>query len=398
VKLDDLIRDAKKDSPPEVDWKSVDEKLFSRIEQEPRPLANEEAPEQGARVVWIGSAIALAAAAAALVLIHPASSGVDSHAQAAPTNAGVVAAGDVQGHAPGAQLGRGDRIDVVDQVAYFEAPNERGTAAVRWTASRGSLLHVEHAASPLVLSLEKGAAEAQVTPVPNGEAFAIDVTASTGEVVRVAVHGTHLRVARDGDKVTVDLTEGVVSIGAPPRRGSTIGQLVTAPAHVELDARDLSSVRVDHAASAVRPAERVTPAPRADQETAFVPPATINQGVQTLAPFDIVSSGPQHAQSLKAPPTTLGNVAPPVYLTTPDEIAAAIAACGKDQVAAGNTFSTNLSLDLKDDGTPSMAHFNPPFMPGSTGDSARNCATNVIYKRTKLASATGTITVPIEIK
>ena len=394
MKLDDLIRDAKKDSPKDnfgVDWKSVDEKLFARIEEEPKPLPSEdEGSSSGGRVVWIGSAIALAAAAAALVLVHPASSGVDPHAQA-PQNAGVVAAGDVEGHVAGAQLARGDRIDVVDQVAYFDAPGK-----VRWAAPRGSLLHVEHAASPLVLSLEKGAAEAQVTPVPNGEAFAIDVTSSSGEVVRVAVHGTHLRVARDGDKVTVDLTEGVVSIGAPPRRGSTIGQLVTAPAHVELDARDLSSVRVDHTPSAVRPAESVMPAPRADQETAFVPPATIQQQTQTLQPFDVLGQS-QHTQTLKAP-TTLGNVAPTAWLTTPDEVAAAITACGKDQVATGITFSTNLALELKDDGTPSMAHFNPPFMPGATGDSARDCATNVIYKRTKLSNSGSSVTVPVEIK
>ncbi len=389
MKLDDLIRDTKKDSPG-VDWKSVDEKLFARIEQEPRPLSNDEAPEQGARVVWIGSAITLAAAAAALVLVHPASSGVDSHAQA-PQSAGLVAAGDVEGHHPGAQLARGDRIDVVDQVAYFEAPG-----AVRWSAPQGSLLHVEHAASPLVLSLDKGAAEAQVTPVPNGEAFAIDVTASSGEVVRVAVHGTHLRVAREGDKITVDLTEGVVSIGAPPRRGSTIGQLVTAPAHVELDARDLASVRVDHEPSSVRPAERVTPAPRADQETAFVPPPNLNQ-VQTLQPFDIVGQPHVTNSTQHAVPFLGTSNAPqaPTSLTTSDEISAAIAACGKDDVV-GSTFSTNLSLQLKDDGTVAMAYFNPPFLPGAR-ESARDCATNVIYRRTKLG-ATGTVTVPIEIK
>ena len=396
MKLDDLVRDAKKDSP-NVDWKSVDDKLFTRIEQEPRPVAtNDEASEHGARVVWIGSAIALAAAAAALVLVHPASTGVDAHAQAS-NGAGVVAAGDVQGHVPGAQLARGDKIDVVDQVAYFEAPKEHGVAAVRWSAPQGSRLLVQHAASPLVLSLEKGAAEAQVTPVPNGEAFAIDVTSSSGDVVRVAVHGTHLRVARDGDKVTVDLTEGVVSIGAPPRRGSTIGQLVTAPAHVELDARDLSSVRVDHAASAVRPAERVTPAPRADQETAFVAPAMINDQVQTLQPFDIVGQ-PQHMQVVRPQTNVQSMVAPPVYLTTSDDVSAAIAACGKDDVRAGSTFTTNLSLTLKDDGTVAMANFAPPFVPGPNQDSARDCAANVIYKRVKLANSTGAVTVPIEIK
>jgi hypothetical protein len=383
MKLDDLIRDTKKDAP-DVDWKSVDEKLFARIEQEPRPLTTSDEPEQNGRVIWIGSALTLAAAAAALLLVHPGSNGsngVDPHASA-PQSAGVVAAGDVQGHHPGSQLGRGDRIDVVDQVAYFEAPG-----AVRWSASQGSLLHVEHAASPLVLSLEKGSAEAQVTPVPSGEAFAIDVTASSGEVVRVAVHGTHLRVARDGDKITVDLTEGVVSIGAPPRRGSTIGALVTAPAHVELDARDVSSMRVDHEASSVRRAERVTPAPRADQETAFVP----SPAVQTLEPFEIVAE-PRTPSHVLKPQTT--NILPtaPVYLTTTDELASALVACGKDTIIPQSVFSTTLTIQLGDDGSMKTATFTPAFLP-----EARDCAANVIWKRTKLANTTGTVTVPVEI-
>ncbi len=388
MKLDDLVRDAKKDQP-EIDWKSVDEKLFAQIEQEPRALSSREneEPEHGGRVVWIASAVTLAAAAAALFFVHPAKDTVEPHGGRA-ASAGVVSFGDVSIGATaaaahtGTQLNRGDRIDVVDQVAYFEAPG-----AVRWASQQGSVLHVEHAASPLVLSLEKGAAEAQVTPVPSGEAFAIDVTASSGATVRVAVHGTHLRVARDGDKITVDLTEGVVSIGAPPRRGSTIGALVTAPAHVELDARDLSSMHVDHAASAVRPAERVTPAPRADQETAFVAPLPV-QITATSSPHVTTSTQAQRPQQptivVPAPPA-------PAMLTTPDEIANAIAACGKDAVAPQTTFSTTLSLQVGDDGNVKNGRFNPPLLP-----EARDCADNVIYKRTKLAP--GTLTVPIDIQ
>jgi len=34
-KLDDLIRDMKQDVP-KPDWKSIDDKLFARIEREPR--------------------------------------------------------------------------------------------------------------------------------------------------------------------------------------------------------------------------------------------------------------------------------------------------------------------------------------------------------------------------
>ncbi len=387
--LDDLVRDTKKEKAPEIDWKSVDEKLFARIEQEPRSLSSEadEESERGGRVVWIASAVTLAAAAAALLFVHPAKESVDTHGGRA-SSAGVVSFGDVSIGAnaaqaqPGTQLGRGDRIDVVDHVAYFEAPGK-----VRWAAQRGSVLDVEHAASPLVLSLEKGSAEAQVTPVPSGEAFAIDVTASSGATVRVAVHGTHLRVARDGDKITVDLTEGVVSIGAPPRRGSTIGSLVTAPAHVELDARDVASMRVDHTPSAVRPAERVTPAPRADQETSFVAPPPVQ-----LASND-TSSSSQHVvttQSQKSSQQQITLVAPPpaAYLTSPTEIANAIAQCGKDPVAP---FATSLLLQVDDSGTVQIARFDPPLFP-----EARDCAANVIYRRSKLSA--GTFTVPIDIR
>src|SRR4051794_737119 len=99
MKLDDLIRDAKKDTP-DVDWKSVDEKVFARIEQEePRALTSNDEPEQNGRVVWIGAALTLAAAAAALLFVHPASTVVDQFSGAStPQSAGVVAAGDVQGH------------------------------------------------------------------------------------------------------------------------------------------------------------------------------------------------------------------------------------------------------------------------------------------------------------
>src|SRR5207237_528524 len=119
-------------------------------------------------------------------------------------------------------------------------------------APRLGRARVKSAGESLVLGLEEGAIEAQVTPVPTGEAFAVDIAAGSS-LVRVAVHGTHLRVARNGSHVVVDLTEGVVSIGAPPRTGSTYGTLVTAPSHVEFDAADLDhTLRIEHAPAAVR--------------------------------------------------------------------------------------------------------------------------------------------------
>jgi len=375
VKLDDLVRDAKKDTP-DVDWKSVDEKLFARLEQEPRPLRASEDDElrSGGRVAWIGAAFTLAAAAAALVFVHPAHENVDAREAAS-------LAAPLAG--PTGPLVRGQRIDVTEDVSYFESPGK-----VRWSAPRGSVLRVEQS-SPLVLSLEQGAAEAQVTPVPSGEAFAIDVTASTGAVVRVAVHGTHLRVARAGDQVTVDLTEGVVSIGAPPRRGSTIGTLVTAPAHVELDATSLDSIRVDHAPSAVRPAERVTPAPR-DPEVALLPQSPVqHEVIEPLAHETHALSTPVRAPKSHSDVAVVDPPAP-TWLTTTDELASAIAAeCGK---SAASTYATTLALHVDPDGTVKRAIFTPPMFPEGQ---ARDCSAIVIYKRTKLAA--GDYTVPISI-
>jgi hypothetical protein len=392
IELDDLVRDAKKDLP-EVDWKSVDEKLFARLEREPRPLpVEDETHAPGARVLWVGAAFALAAAAAALVFVHPARESVDPQASLAQPAGelvhGDVAIGATSSARDGTQLARGDRIDVVDDVAYFQSPGK-----VRWAAPRGSVLRVEHEASPLVLSLEQGAAEAQVTPVPSGEAFAIDVTSSSGSVVRVAVHGTHLRVARSGDHVTIDLTEGVVSIGAPPRRGSTIGTLVTAPAHVELDARDPSSVRVDHEPSSVRPAERVSPAPLEHEVASLAPPPPLGRG-ELLEPQEHETvHAPTLASAHKstAPVENVESVQPPAptWLTTSAELASALARC-TGSLPAGMTFSTTLSLRVGDDGTVKRAIFRPAMPPD-----ARDCTANVIYKRSKLAP--GDVTIPITI-
>ena len=129
----------------------------------------------------------------------------------------------------GASLHDGETAEAQGGEALFAAPGR-----VAWLLETGTEVTVVRAGTSggaIVLALAVGAVEAQVTPVPAGEAFAVDI-----DGVRVAVHGTHLRVAREkrgGTSVVVDLTEGVISVGAPPRAGATVGVLVTAPAHVE---------------------------------------------------------------------------------------------------------------------------------------------------------------------
>jgi hypothetical protein len=251
---------------------------------------------------------------------------------------------------------------------------------------------VRHAESPLLLALEHGAVEAQVTPVPNGEAFAIDVDIPNDGRLRIAVHGTHLRVAREGTHVTVDLTEGIVSIGTPPRSGSTYGTLVTAPAHVEIDLTT-SAIKVDHDSARVRPA--------------------VPQGVSAIpalgqAHVDLLSPphAPDHPHPVESQGTPQGIVtsptasagSPPVAHGAADAhpeqtVATAVKACAVKHLRAADvrvTVSSKLSLRVGDDGLVTFARFDPPLAPA-----AQECAATSIYK-TRFPHA-GTIEIPIEV-
>jgi hypothetical protein len=248
--LSELVAEARTLPVPELDWSKVDETLFARVERE-SAQRSALASHRGQPWPWLLLGGVAAAAAAALVMVQP--SGHSSEVTAKATakadsvalregaagqlsfqkGAGEVRIDGAKERAGAAPHG-GDSIETRGATAVFEAPGR-----LSWLLEDESKVSVERTGgegSPVVLALDHGAVEAQVTPVPSGEAFAVDVGG-----VRIAVHGTHLRVARDGDRVIVDLTEGVVSVGAPPKVGSTYGTLVTAPAHVELQVSSLAT-------------------------------------------------------------------------------------------------------------------------------------------------------------
>jgi hypothetical protein len=248
---------------------------------------------------------------------------------------------------------------------------------------------VKSAGEPLVLDLQDGAIEAQVVPVARGEAFAVDVGTERG-VVRVAVHGTHLRVARAGNRVVVDLTEGVVSIGVPPRVGVTYGTLVTAPAHVELDATDLRTLRIDHTPASVR-----APIPLVHEGAvglrAEAPPLAVASAEPPQAA--VVASAPKDAVVHASEPALTAKVEPRKAAVPPREaIAAAVRNCAAARSQSGEvhvTVTSNLSLQVSGGGMVENAQFSPP-LPADVQD----CAAKVIYKA-KLEE-TGLVAIPIE--
>src|SRR5579859_5889344 len=255
--LQRLIVEAREDlgkkPAPQVDWARVDRKLFDRIEQSENASF---ATRRSLQVAWAaGAALVSAAAVAAMVLGRTTEvSPIESVRAGSDEPAGIVVAiegdGDLLVNGKQAPVGSTLRLDdVVEARGAARATVER-PGKVTFALEHGTRAVVEHTHGALVLALESGSVEAQVVPVPRGEAFAVDVGRA-----RVAVHGTHLRVerqhgnagsSRSGDLVVVDLNEGVVSVGQAPRIGSTSGVLVTAPAHAEFAADDAGTLSVTH--------------------------------------------------------------------------------------------------------------------------------------------------------
>ncbi len=379
------------DAAARVDWNRVEAGLFSRLEKQRQT-------ERSRRVrvsayTWTNIAAALAAAAIVVVLLArpgPRSSALEVDA------ATIVAIGDggdvlVNGHLSGvgASVRRGDVIEARGAEASLSRPGK--VAFALEAGARVTVTHPREARGPLVLALERGAVEAQVVPVASGEAFAVDIGGS-----RVAVHGTHLRVARDGVNVAVDLSEGVVTVGEAPRVGSVLGSLVTAPAHVEFSANASATLTVSHDPAAVRtPRLGSASASAGASEVAALPSAETRTPRSAQAP-----AGESHAMQNTAPRASsllpvdspAEAVAPvgtvPVGAVSAEAVApaldpeAAIANAVRACMAARPLpdtmkviVSTTLLVELADDGSPRAAHFTPPVAPD-----VNSCAAAAIYK------------------
>jgi hypothetical protein len=376
---------------PEAELVEAEDRLFARLDAHDAALA-QRAISGGSASFWGPVAFITAVAAGVLLFSHPPShrqgDGPSSDAArsalpsepvsstpsrptapaelAAVTGGGEVRVDGVGAFGAGVSLHDGENLEARGGMAAFSAPGR-----VDWLLENGTEVTAVRAGNhggAIVLGLRVGAVEAQVTPVPAGEAFAVDV-----EGVRVAVHGTHLRVARaerGGSWVVVDLSEGVISVGAPPKTGSTVGHLVTAPAHVEFSVMDLEgTLRVEHDPARVR--APVDPLSLAAPE----PPSPSGNGTHPLGEVGVAAlparPSPASADMPVATPTAAGmrGRLPPVVVAPPtplERLSTAVRSCA-DQTNHGGTgsvtISSMLTVDVKDDGLARLASFDPPLVP-----------------------------------
>jgi hypothetical protein len=405
--LERLIREAREDlgrkGAPRVDWEEVDRKLFARIERDEERAARALRP--AAKFAWAGGALALSAAAVAALVVgrtsdrRPLEASPAVAEEAAGNVVSVEGDGDLLVDGKPAAVGATLRVgDVVDVRGAARATVER-PGKVTFALEHGARATVERVQGTLVLALERGGVEAQVVPVPRGEAFAVDVGHS-----RVAVHGTHLRVERQhettasgaspkSDRVVVDLSEGVVSVGEAPRLGSTSGTLVTAPAHAEFSADDAQgTLDVTHDPARVRAAVALGASTvQARTVTATPAAATPHGDTEPRA-----ASGLAATAHVEGRPTS-GNVSAPATAADPNAeatLASTVRACFAARPSAANvtvSVSTTLRLALRDDGSVRSARFDPPVAPDVNA-----CAAQSIY-RTRFAHG-GSAAVSIDIK
>jgi hypothetical protein len=443
--LDQLIDEARASLKPDhmgqnIDWEKVDAQLFARIESEskiggetsgirksglPSPLRFGAEPS---RTWQVGGLLAIAAAFA-FVMHRPAANSdasldadrtdhavSNAHAETALMLSAVPPGADVRVDGELATAGRSLRaLDSIEtSTTHVDLSAAKGSqgSAVAWRIeehSRASIASLGNGSAPLVVDLASGTLEAQVTPVERGEAFAVDLRGDANDiadgshdVIRIAVHGTHLRVARDRSKNTasIDLTEGVVSIGFPPKSGSTYGKLVTAPAHIEIDlARFFATdgadqaVVVDKHSAAVRPPETPTAHDATTPQAALAneEPAA-NEAADEGHPLTPAPL-PNQADQTHAQPTIDHAT---VDARATEAIRTAAHACAAVRESSNELrviVSSKLSLHVGADGIVQMARFDPPLTPV-----AQDCAGKTIYKTHFAPSASAhDVEVPVEV-
>jgi len=417
--LTELTKEAKSHWVPPArseghDADELDRKLFDRIDAYEAEQKKVIRPAVDGRF-WGGVAVITAIAAGALVFAHSrgdseSSAGLDRVESTGPVltpTAPPVAVGalpvpeapratapaNLSAMTSGGELRVDGKVAVVHEVslhdgqrveahggeAVFAAPGR-----VDWLLERGTEISAVRAGThggAIFLALSVGAVEAQVVPVVAGEAFGVDV-----DGVRVAVHGTHLRVARPergGAHVTVDLSEGVISIGAPPKAGSTVGVLVNAPAHVEFSVNDLqATLQIDHDPTHVRTA--VDPVALAQSSasagaTPSLPFTTGTTGGSAINPPAVTPHPPSISATAKPPSAT-------------EIVTAAVRKCADETFRRSGTLtiSSVLTVDVNADGSARLASFNPPL-----GPELQSCIAKTVYATSW--SEPGAHLIPIEL-
>lgn len=431
MSLEQLTKEAASERVPSIDWDKMESAIFDRIDsksvqreepalaevvQFPHPFPPGLRTQRGRTFGLVVASMAVAASVALFSFRTHETPVASSHV--APnrplagslTKAALASTVTINGSlAPvGESIYAEDDI-VVSERAEFDRPG-----AVSWFVERDRVANalgvsapaahvkVTRADSSLVLALSEGAVEAEVVPVHAPESFAVEI-GYEGHVSRVSVHGTHLRVVRRASRVIVDLTHGVVSIDVPELGASGAGEHISAPSHIEYDARDPRGTTVVTHPEATR-IEQTTPAASAGSPSPNVRPATLAPVAAAPQKSPATETAPSDPKSTTpaAPPAVEPNAqkvnppaAAPQAIVSPEQaIAQAIQTCSASVPSSAGqvkiSISSSLELHVAPNGTVSLAKFDPPLPPD-----VQACAARAIYK-TRFTKG-GIFNLPVEV-
>ena len=421
ISLDQLTKEAVTAKVPEKNWDKIEASLFDRIDSAeaskseepalaevvafPHPFPPGFRTARSRQVGMVVASMAVAASVAFFALKNPLSNAPERPVAVTHPLAGslirAALASNVLVNGRNAPVGQSifaeDDI-VIDERAEFERPGavswiverDRGANSLG-TSAPAAHVKVARADGSLVLALSEGAVEAEVVPVHAPESFAVEI-AYEGHLSRVSVHGTHLRVVRRASRVIVDLTHGVVSIDVPELGPNGSGEHITAPSHIEYDARDPRGTTV-----ITHPEAALQPAPHAAQAAA---PASPVAAKAATPPSEVSAVGVPNLTA--APPaapvpaeTPVAPAAAPRSNVSPEQaISEAIQACSASVPGSAGqvklTIASSLELHVAPNGTVSLAKFDPPLPPD-----VQTCAARAIYK-TRFSKG-GILKLPVEI-
>lgn len=315
-----LVRDARAEKVPELDWSGVEERLV-------RAVSRSAPPE---RVRWRYTAAWGALAVAATVMLWLVARRADVAVRPAPP-AIIEATEPLREN--GERLALGTRVAAREREISVDHAR-RAT----WTLAPESSAVLAERGDRISVRLERGSLLAEVVPNPKLETFVVEAAGA-----RVAVHGTVFRVSLENGRVIVQVREGTVAVGP---QGSVPTFFLKAPAHGDF-APDGRSGSIDGrplGASEERRAEPLKLAPRRDS-----------------APAPLRSAEPAASAELPVEPSINdieAGIAP---------IVDAASSCFREHTTSAEgvqiTVRTALSLKVAASGAVSDVDFQPPLSP-----------------------------------
>ncbi|HEY4158660.1 MAG TPA: FecR domain-containing protein [Polyangiaceae bacterium] len=188
-----LVAEVRSQGTPELDLDRLETRLMSQLSTQ-KPASRTPTPW----LAWAGVAVAAAAAYGVFTHVSP---------RAGESKAELRESRPLPRPAANEPL-NGDALALAVLVSSSEEPRSVEHAGrARWTLARHSSAAIAEQGAHLTVKLESGSLSARVTPSQTPETFAVEVGG-----MRFAVHGTAFRVERTGDRVVLEVSEGIVAV------------------------------------------------------------------------------------------------------------------------------------------------------------------------------------------